>query len=166
MKKTLQKIKNDRMYEDDKIIIDQSLVVEGTDLSKVTKEDLLASTRSHILDVRRGIKFIIHKLVDAAIAHDHTKEERLDAFHEDLTSKFKKNNWLEGHIKEERHHLLRYTPSDVDLVDILEFLVDGVMAGMARAGYYETREIPDELLQRAFKNTVTKLLDNIEVNYG
>jgi adenosylmethionine-8-amino-7-oxononanoate aminotransferase len=32
--------------------------------------------------------------------------------------------------------------NDVDLVDVIEYLVDGVMAGMGRTGAYTYQELP------------------------
>ena len=52
---------------------------------------------------------------------------------------------------------------DVNLLDVLEHIVDGVMAGLARSGTYRPSEISPELLKRAFDNTVQLLLENVEV---
>jgi hypothetical protein len=37
------------------------------------------------------------------------------------------------------------------------------MAGLARSGDYKYSEIPSELLQQAFYNTVKKLINNIVI---
>ena len=37
------------------------------------------------------------------------------------------------------------------------------MAGLARSGKYRDESISNELLQKAYKNTVRKLMENIEV---
>lgn len=69
------------------------------------------------------------------------------------------------HKREERHHL--DTPDgerdDVNMLDVLEWIVDGVMAGKARSGEYYFRPISDELLQKALTNTIKLLLDNVQV---
>ncbi len=42
-------------------------------------------------------------------------------------------------------------------------IVDGVMAGLARSGEYRKEEVPDELLRKAFNNTIDLMLRNVEV---
>jgi len=48
-------------------------------------------------------------------------------------------------------------PEDVNLLDVLEYISDCVMAGMARSGSVYDLTMPPELLERAFKNTVELL---------
>ncbi len=50
-------------------------------------------------------------------------------------------------------------PDDVNLLDVLEHVADCVMAGMARSGSVYELKLSDELLQKAFKNTVKLLCD-------
>ena len=65
----------------------------------------------------------------------------------------------------ERHHFNQpeFVPEDVNLIDILDQIIDGVMAGMARSGSYRQEFISSELLEKAYKNTVQLLLDHINV---
>ena len=149
----------------ERIVIKESLIQGPYSETKITKHHLIRATHQHQIDVQLGLNYLVKKLIEAGEIHDHTKLERIDDFYEDVSSDFKTNKWLKNHIKDERHHLLRHVPYDVDFIDVLEFIVDGLMAGMARTGYYIPRELPDEVLQRAFKNTVTKLLNIIEVDY-
>lgn len=69
------------------------------------------------------------------------------------------------HQKKERHHITGQhgKKDDVDLVDVIQFLVDCVMAGLGRSGKYDPPEFPEGLLQKAFRNTEKKLLKKIEV---
>ena len=101
----------------------------------------------------------------AGIVHDITKLNRLAMFHDDFKTGFEVTNWWEMHQMAERHHLKEpeYVPSDVNLIDLLEMITDGVMAGMARTGKYRKEEIPDSLLRKAFDNTIELLLKNVEV---
>lgn len=64
------------------------------------------------------------------------------------------------HIKKEKHHPTSYCHDDINLLDIIEMIVDCVCAGKARAGEVRTMEINDEILKKAFENTV-KLIDDI-----
>lgn len=55
-------------------------------------------------------------------------------------------------------------PADVNLIDVLDFIADCVMAGMARSGSVYPLVLPPELLERAFQNTVELLKANVRVN--
>jgi len=134
-----------------------------SDYANVTKEQLKASTEQHIGDVKKGIQFIINELKSAADKHDYTKIDKLDAFHKDFITEFKTTDWWEMHKKTERHHLDSNIPDDVNLVDVIEYLVDGVMAAMGRSGKYVNRTLPKGLLDKAFDNTVEMLINKIEV---
>jgi hypothetical protein len=135
------------------------------DWSKVTKDELLKASHQHIDDVRKGMSFFINHIYDTASCHDSTKISHIDMFHEDFKTGFKKTDWWELHQKRERHHLkdAKYVQDDVDLIDILEMITDGVMAGLARSGEYRKEEIPDSLLRKAFDNTIELLLKNVTV---
>jgi len=135
------------------------------DYGKVTKEQLLESSEQHIGDVKQGMEFFAAMLVRAGYIHDHTKITEIDMFHSDFKTGFATTNWWEMHKKAERHHLsANGVPEDVNLIDVIEYIVDGVMAGMARSGKYRKEEIPEGLLEKAFNNTITLLLENLEVN--
>lgn len=54
-------------------------------------------------------------------------------------------------------------PEDVNLIDVLEMIVDCVMAGMARTGNVYPLDIKNEVLRKAFDNTVELLKRNVEV---
>jgi hypothetical protein len=131
----------------------------------VTKEDLIKSTEMHIKDVQNGIKWFIFKLFKQGEIHDYTKKKYIDLFYKDFTNNFTTNDWYYKHQTEERHHITAPNGlrEDVDLVDIIENVIDGVVAGMARNGEYYYREIPAEILQKACKNTAEKLIADIIV---
>ena len=136
------------------------------DVSKVDKKTLLDSSQQHIADVGAGIAFFAGKLVEAASVHDYDKLSEIDWFFEDFKTKFEQTSWWENHRRIHRHHL-NYddgVPEDVNLIDVLEHIVDCVMAGMARAGEVYELKLSDELLQRAFRNTTELLKSNVEVD--
>ena len=136
-----------------------------TDVDKVSKKELLNSTKLHIEDVRKGMIWFAKQLLVAANKHDHTKLQHIDMFYKDFKSDFKTQDWYELHKKNERHHLSveQGIRDDVDLIDVIEFLIDGVMAGLARTGQYKKQKIQSGLLQTAFDNTIDKLIDNISI---
>lgn len=135
------------------------------DWSKVTKEQLLASSVQHIADIRAGLEFFKDRLEYQANLHDHDKLSDIDGFHADFRTGFKQQGWWDNHRKVNRHHLTAEDgiPADVNLIDVLDFITDCVMAGMGRSGSVYPLSLPPELLERAFQNTVTMLKDVIEV---
>ena len=135
------------------------------DWSKVSKESLLKDSKQHIGDVRKGLNLLSDMLKEAGKNHDNTKIDNIDEFYEDFKTGFKKQGWWKMHQKVERHHFntKKYIQKDITLIDVLEQITDGVMAGMARSGKYR-KEVPDvKLLLKAYENTAKMLLDKIEV---
>ena len=135
------------------------------DVSKVTKDTLIKSSLQHIEDVQKGMAFFIMMMKQAASKHDYTKLTGINQFFEDFKTGFKTQNWYEMHKTTERHHLsIRgVIPEDVNLIDVIEYIVDGAMAGMARSGKYRKEDISKDLLKRAFDNTIELLLSEIEI---
>jgi hypothetical protein len=135
------------------------------DYTKVTKETLLESSKQHIYDVEKGLLFLISILSKKAREHDHTKISGINEFHKDFISGFKTQDWHEMHKEKERHHFNdpKYIKNDINLLDVLEQIVDGVMAGMGRSGEYRKEPISSELLQTAYDNTVNLMLNEVVV---
>lgn len=141
------------------------------DFANVSKETLLASSYQHIADVQEGLHYLESVIRKAAENHDTDKITDIDGFHRDFLTGFSKTQWWDKHRKINRHHL-NYTdgvPSNVNLIDVMDFIVDCVMAGMARSGTVYPLELSNELLQRAFQNTVelvksnTMVVDEVEL---
>lgn len=135
------------------------------DYANVTKETLLASSRQHIGDVRAGLAFFGALLDEAAERHDADKITDIDGFHADFVTGFKQTTWWERHRKLNRHHLQAEDgiPEDVNLIDVLDMIADCVMAGMARAGTVYPPTITDDVLSRAFRNTIRLLQERVVV---
>lgn len=135
------------------------------DWSKVTKEQLLESSVQHIGDIRAGLMFFAQKLFEQSVAHDHDKISDIDGFHADFRTGFAQKGWWDKHRMVNRHHLTAEDgiPMDVNLIDVLDFIVDCVMAGMARSGSVYPLALPPELLEKAFQNTVTLLKANVRL---
>jgi len=136
------------------------------DFANTNKETLLASSRTHIGDVVKAMAFFIGKLTEAAGEHDYDKLTAIDWFHEDFVTGFKQTGWWDNHRKIHRHHLAQAdgVPENVNLLDVIEYISDCVMAGMARSGSVYDLEMPPELLERAFKNTVELLKAEVVVS--
>ena len=135
------------------------------DFASTSKETLLASSREHIIDVRKGLEFFCGKILDAMHHHDHDKISDIDGFHKDFVTGFKQTTWWDNHRKVNRHHLLDAdgVPADVNLVDVLDMIADCVMAGMARSGSVYPLKINPDVLMAAFQNTVALLKANVQV---
>ena len=106
------------------------------DVTKVDKAQLLHSSMQHISDVAKAMTFFSTKLFEAASEHDYDKLIAIDWFYADFRTKFEQTGWWDNHRKIHRHHLDHAdgVPDDVNLLDLLEYISDCVMAGMARSG--------------------------------
>lgn len=135
------------------------------DFTSVSKETLLNSSRQHIRDVSKALAFFSGKLTEAAAAHDYDKLSQIDWFHSDFRTGFKETGWWDNHRRIHRHHLAQADgiPEDVNLIDVLEYIADCVMAGKARTGAVFPLVFTPELLERAFKNTVEMLDKEVAV---
>jgi len=135
------------------------------DYSKVTKEELLKNSKMHIDDVMYGMLFFVEMLRKCSGLHDWSKIINIDMFHADFKTGFKDTTWWEMHQMQERHHFNdpKYIQDDINLIDVIEQIVDGVMAGMARSGKYRFEPLSNELLQKAYMNTAKLLLEQIEL---
>lgn len=120
---------------------------------------------SHIADVRDGLRFFGALLAKAAEVHDYDKITDIDGFHRDFVTGFARTKWWDRHRVLNRHHLNNEdgVRDDVNLIDVLDFIVDCVMAGMARSGSVYPLMLPAGLLERAFQNTVELLKLNVRV---
>jgi len=135
------------------------------DFAHVTKAQLLGSSVHHIGEVRTALGFFQERLEAAAQNHDPDKLTDLDGFHADFVTGFTQTGWWDRHRKLNRHHLTADDgiPADVNLIDVLDFIADCVMAGMARSGRVYPLALGPELLERAFQNTVTLLTEQVVV---
>lgn len=131
----------------------------------VTKGALLASSQQHIGDVGSAIGLFVQWLQAAANTHDDDKLSDIASFHADFLTGFREHSWWDRHRKLTRHHLNAPdgVPADVTLIDVLEFVADCVMAGMARSGSVYPLELPNDVLQHALKNTADALKREVEV---
>lgn len=136
------------------------------DFKNVSKKTLEKSSTQHIEDVNKGLEFFRDMLHPSSRYHDWDKRHFASWFHDNFVTGFKERDWLDHHYEVNRHHLETPdgVPRDVNLIDVLEHIVDGVMAGLARSGKYRRSEISPELLKRAFDNTVQLLLENVETD--
>lgn len=135
------------------------------DFANTTRHTLLDSSCQHIGDVVQALAFFQFYLTRAAGCHDYDKITEIDWFHRDFVTGFKETGWWDNHRRIHRHHLDKAdgVPKDVNLLDVLEYIADCVMAGMARSGNVYELKLSDELLQATFKNTVDLLKAQVVV---
>lgn len=139
------------------------------DFANVSREQLRVSSHQHIGDVRTALKFFIQMLYRAGAMHDVDKLTDLETFHRDFVKGFGEWNqeWWDAHRSLNRHHLNQPdgVPEDVNLIDVLDYIADCVMAGKARSGEVSPLVISEKVLIDAFANTV-RLLTRIVVVDG
>ena len=154
------------------IIIKKALAIDDTATNEEFKDYLFSGTYMHITDVQRGCAFIANKIIEAGIKHDNTKMTTADANtfidERNAPGDFRDRSWYKAHIKNNRHHYSQHAecPDDYNLIDVIESLVDCVMAIKARIGQeakMSTNYISPELLAKAFKNTIEMLESEIIV---
>ena len=136
------------------------------DFATVTKATLLASSVQHIGDVGQALAFFSALLTRQAVSHDTDKLTDIDGFHADFVTGFEQTGWWDRHRNLNRHHLTQDdgVPANVNLIDVLDFIADCVMAGMARSGSVYPLKLSPELLERAFQNTVSLLKAEVVVD--
>jgi len=119
----------------------------------------------HKKDIAQALGLFQSLLTSAASRHDFDKLSAIDWFHADFATGFKQTGWWDNHRKVNRHHLGQEDgiPEDVNLIDVLDYIADCVMAGMARSGSVYVITLPSELLERSFANTVELLKGSVEV---
>lgn len=139
----------------------QTADTRSCDFASVSRETLLASSAQHIDDVRAALFLFTQMIGHAATTHDLDKLTGIDWFHRDFVTGFKETGWWDNHRKITRHHLSEAdgVPRDVNLLDVLEWVADCVMAGMARSGTVRPLTIDPDVLMRAVHNTA-KLLES------
>lgn len=135
------------------------------DVSTVSQQQLLDASKQHIGDVQRGLAFFAAQIIEAGIRHDDDKITDITGFHRDFRTKFEQTEWWDKHRRINRHHLTHDdgVPADVNLIDVLDFITDCVMAGMGRSGSVYPLHLSPELLERAFQNTVELLKAQVVV---
>ncbi len=135
------------------------------DFANTTKETLLESSHQHIRDVGKALTFFRDEIYRADVNHDTDKITDIDGFHRDFLTGFKQTEWWDRHRQLNRHHLNAADGirDDVNLIDVLDFIADCVMAGMARSGSVYPLNLPTELLEKAFQNTVDLLKSQVVV---
>jgi hypothetical protein len=101
------------------------------------------------------LEFFSQRIDGAILAHDADKVSDIDGFHADYLTGLEETEWRQRHRTLNRHHLLDAggVPEDVNLIDVLDFIADCVMAGMAHDGSVHRVHLSPDLLERAFQNT-------------
>lgn len=135
------------------------------DYEKVPQDQLLESSLQHIDDVAQAMAFFSTYLLRAAAKHDYDKLTEIEWFHANFKSGFRDTTWWDNHRKIHRHHLAQAdgVPDDVNLLDVLEYVADCVMAGSARGGEVYDPEVLPGMLLNAFNNTVALLKSQVVV---
>ncbi len=137
---------------------------------KVSEDELLENSKRHIEDVKLALYWMMWQLLEVGNKHDWTKLKYIKEFHRDFQASqegsqgdFKQQHWFKDLHLKERHHLNDRTPDDVNLFDVLERVADVTMAGLARSGQIYEENIDQDMLVRAYNNTIKLLKDTTVV---
>lgn len=134
---------------------------------ELSRHELLSAVRQHKQDVARGMAAVADMIKAAGENHDHTKINRFRDYYRYFShaqkTGIKSWDWCrEIHAKQERHHIEDWFSNDVNLIDVLEHIVDGVMAGIGRSGEYSPDPPPVGLLEKAYANTQKLIASMVE----
>lgn len=154
-----------------KLFITKDKQINIKDTEKVTEMSVLEATNEHIIGVKNAFYWLTERGREQVDNHDHTKLEYLAMFTRYLQKlgqgKGKEPDDIRGinffkdiHAVKERHHLNDHVPEDVNLLDVLEWIVDCSVAGLQRSGDIHPLTIPNDVLQSAVKNTVELIKRN------
>ncbi len=148
------------------IIVQRSSTADTrtSDFANTSKEELLKASELHIEDVRAGLNFFRELLAQSGVVHDYDKLTDIDSFHADFVTGFKQTGWWDRHRQLNRHHIT--VPDgirpNINLIDVLDYVADVVMARAARGAKFPI-VLPPELLEKAFYNTVALLEEQVKV---
>lgn len=127
-----------------------------------TREEFDKANISHVKDVCNVMDALVEIIQQRAKRHDYTKFTDADNFYRQLcyyidnkNEDFTSSSWYKQHVTKERHHLNANCPSDVNLIDVLEMIVDCVVACMARTGEVQPISIIPAVLDKAVQNTAS-----------
>lgn len=136
-----------------------------------TKNELMCDVIEHQKHVFLVMALIAEEIKSKGMGHDWTKIAYFDKFYDDVVQRkkvldFKERSWYKIHTRGERHHLNSHTPVDVNLFDVLEFIVDCICSGKSRSGevHEEYLKFNDpKLLEKAYWNTVDLICENVKI---
>lgn len=127
-----------------------------------TREEFDKANISHVKDVCNVMDALVEIIQQRAKRHDYTKFTDADNFYRQLcycinnhNEDFTSLSWYKQHIAQERHHLNANCPSDVNLIDVLEMIVDCVVADIARTGEVQPISIIPAVIDKAVQNTAS-----------
>ncbi len=138
-----------------------------------TDEDLMEDVLCHSDDVKKVLYGIADYIKQIGDYHDWTKLEYFDEFKNDCVERlveedFKKRDWYNIHTIKERHHVNANCPDDVNFFDLMEMMVDCIIAGKSRTGVVnlDYLDLNEGILEKAYWNTILFLLDKVVVDRG
>lgn len=135
----------------------------------ISFEQFKKANDMHRADVNAVMKYLAHLVHMAGLKHDYTKKSDEELFYDNFLStminntNFVEDEWYQLHVNTERHHLFSRCPEDVNLIDIIEMIADCTCAGLARSGEVRDLEISTNILEKAVKNTVQLIVNQIDL---
>ena len=135
----------------------------------ISFEQFQEANDMHRADVNAVMKYLAHLIHKTGLKHDYTKKSDEELFYDNFLStmnnstNFVEDEWYQLHVNTERHHLFSRCPEDVNLIDVLEMIADCTCAGLARSGEVRDLEISTDILEKAVKNTVQLIVNQIDL---
>lgn len=141
-----------------------------------TKEELFEASSYHITDVIAAMNELADKINRRSQNHDSDKLSDIDGFYRDVKDTLENDKtftelpWYINHIKERHHRIHDEEFSDINLIDILEYLCDIVTCQAARKGSKDMEtvaesisKIPMNNLYMALINTAFDIMEEIKI---
>ena len=155
------------MHKNKIILKDSSKGDSRTNGGNASLNDVLEATKTHKKEVNEVMDFLAKELCDMGSIHDWTKLDNFDEEYGYLVSnnikdeEFLSSQWWYKHLRLEKHHVKDYAHIDVNLLDVIEFIVDRVCAEKGRTGEINMNylELNPNILIRAYYNTIRMLDD-------
>jgi hypothetical protein len=135
----------------------------------VTFEDIQNGNDIHINNVMDVMDFLADEIKFRGELHDCTKKSQEQLYYRCYMDNvlngadFTQSDWYKMHIQAERHHLHNNCPEDVNFIDIIEMISDWVCAGLSRSGEVHQLDLSDDILRKAFYNTVEYVKNSVEL---
>ena len=126
----------------------------------------------HQKEVQNLMDIIATVIQIRGASHDLTKKTYFYEFYEDIIERNTNNTpylerkWGKLHTTKERHHLNARIPVDINLIDVLEFICDCISTGYERDSFdINYLQLDSDVLQLAYKNTIIKLQEEVDVEH-
>ena len=135
-------------------------MVEPWDANSVEEAERMVSRYKG--DMLAVMRWLAGCLIYAGWKHDNSKQSDIDGYFNALVEAKREGidvhdtEWYKDHFKKERSHLDYLVPEDVDLLDVMEFVVSNVLEGA------DSISLSADVLAKALANTFAFVKAHVE----